>query len=296
MGDLPDWTRAFLLIGQNEAGDPVPVLVTDDGNLYAVLQGQGATGLQTIAVDENGRIQVFTLDDENQWGEVLRVGNAEASARLGSPVTWDWRGNTLWLDQLDNGLGEYYQQTSGTGAAIALNPVYRRFGGYSAKLTGGSDGDRYAALQFTCGSLPADRIGLAIAFSINTATGYVELILTDDIGASSPEGRVRLDIANSKVQYLVPPFTWVDAQSVSIPASSNTFNWLKLVIDTTAKEYERVLFNDQEIDLSGIGTFLVTTSTAGRVVGQIFNYSRSGQNDDVYVDCVILSVNEPVNS
>ena len=294
--DWPDFTKAILLVGVDASGDPVGVLVDSAGNLNAILKGQGATGLETIELDGDGRLQVYVLDDEDQWGHKLRVGNAELSTRLGSPVTWDWRGQVLWLDTFALGMQTYFTPTSGAGAAVVLDPTYAGFGGYAVKLTGGSDVSLYAGIQFAVGALPTTRIGLAVRFSIDANTDLVELRLTKDIGTGSPEGRVRLDVTNGKLQYTDSSWAWQDIASVSFNKSANLYNWMKLVINGTTKKYERLIFNDTEHDLAAYSTPTVNTATAGRVIGQVFNYSRSGNNDVVYVDALVLSVGEPVNA
>jgi len=58
--DLPDWTRGYLLIGQDADGDPVVLLVDSDGQLQVLLRGEDADGdPQTVQVDSDG--QLYTV-------------------------------------------------------------------------------------------------------------------------------------------------------------------------------------------------------------------------------------------
>lgn len=293
--DWPDFTRAMLLVGQDEDGNPVGILVDASGNINAILKGQGATGLQTIAVDENGRLEVFVLDSESQWGQVLRIGNAELAARMGSPVAWDWRGQVLVTTDFSDGWPSGLLATDGTGAAAAVSPDAWLHGGFSLKLTGGSDGQNSAAASIRTGTNPASRFGLYVAFACSDTPDYLQLSITYQKGGAGYRSRVRIDFDNDQLQVYDHLGAWNNVGAVTPYANPAYFHSFKFVVDLDAGEYVRVLLDDVEVDLSawrpvtlGPGSELLTSA--------VYLYSHDAANDYAFIDSMVLTSGEPENA
>jgi len=293
--DWPDFTKALLLVGVDASGDPVGVLVDSDGNLNAILKGQGATGLQTIAVDDNGRIEVFVLDSESQWGQVLRIGNAELASRLGSPTAWDWRGQVLVSADFSDGWSPGLLTTSGTGAAAVVSPDVWLHGGFSLKLTGGSDGGLYAAASVRTGPNPASRLGLAVIFSCSGPPDYLQLSITYQKGGTGYRSRVRIDFDNDQLQVYDYLGAWNNVGEVKPYANEDYFHSFKFVVDIDSGKYVRVLLDDVQVDISayapvtlGAGSELLTSA--------VYLYSHAASNDYAFVDSIVLTTGEPENT
>ncbi|GAI16225.1 unnamed protein product, partial [marine sediment metagenome] len=71
---------------------------------------------------------IYTLEDM-----------AELVARLGSIVTFDRRGNIIWLDDFEGTLGKWGIETEGAGYSAQLSAEAARSGGFSAKLISPDD-------------------------------------------------------------------------------------------------------------------------------------------------------------
>jgi hypothetical protein len=179
---------------------------------------------------------------------------------------------------------------------VALGPDYGDLGGYAVKLTAGSSAGGYAHLNLYIGSNPATRIGLAARFAIDTNTAYVRAFVEHYIGANSPYGYVRLDVANDKLQLYSQAGEWMDVASIAVNKYVGNYCWLKLVIDQTAKYYERALYNETEVDLSAYPCPTTTSGWSGSILAQFGHTGREGYNDVVYVDELVLTVNEPENA
>jgi len=270
--------------------------VDANGYMTAVLKGIRDGTLTTIGVDTDGRIEAFGLDGEDQWGQVLKTGNSDLAARLGSPVTWDWRGSILYAHDFSTGYGPVIPQTAGTGAAIALGPTYGGFGGYALKMTGGSDGSRYARVQVSVGANPCARLGVTTRFSISTNTAYVQIQVIRQKGVGSPWAYGRIDVANEQLQIYTDTPEWQNVGAVPVNLSAFTYGWLKLVINQATGYYERIMYNDLEFDVSDYQYYTVETAIEGALFAEFQNTSRSGNNDVVYLDQIILTVNEPANA
>lgn len=73
----------------------------------------------------------------------------------------------------------------------------------------------------------------------------------------------------------------------------HVFNTIKLVTDLTTGQYVRLLYNQQEIDISAYGPSVEGYLYPNRVSLDVGVYSRNGENDVMYLDDVIFTMAEP---
>lgn len=292
--DWPDFTRATLLVGVDEDGNPLGVLVDDAGNLTAVLKGVGAEGLQTIGVDSQGRIEVFILDNESQWGDVLRIGNAEMAARLGSARAWDWRGQTLHYNDFGRGMGNVIRYPQGAGADFSIDPVYWVSGGYSLMMTAGSDGERYARVDFAVEHPPSLQMGLEACWSCTGPGELFKIEMRRGVGGWVWIAAIRHNYDLNRVQYRDSAGDW---QSIANPYyfdGGEKFHRIKVVADFDAKKYVRILYADTEFDASAIGLYQSGIGYSSTIYCEIKLTGRVDENDVAYLDSYVVTVSEPL--
>lgn len=338
LGDLPDFTRAILLMAKDPSDNLIPVLVDANGNIFALFKGEtaggalhniridtdgqlvivprGATGnyldvdangfltavlkgeyagtLHTMAVDDAGRLQAFVLDSEDQWGDVLRVGNAELAARLGSPITYDWRGQVLYLNTFENGIGAMRSVASGTGASVSIVPDFALTGGYTCKLVGGSTPLTYAQIKVYISGPPSGRIGGMARFGPDGAGQGFAVVLTLVIDGYVYVGGVRINLVTDDIEYYDPGGGYTKLADVALYKLRYYWYGVKVVVDFTTKKYVRVMFGRTSWDLSALDLAQGVAATEEYLTATCEVHSRSGYNDTVYVDSFILTVNEPL--
>jgi hypothetical protein len=336
-GDLPDFTRAILLMAKDPSDNLIPVLVDANGNIFALFKGEtaggalhniridtdgqlvivprGATGnyldvdtngfltavlkgeyagtLHTMAVDDAGRLQAFVLDSEDQWGDVLRVGNAELAARLGSPVTYDWRGQVLYLNTFERGYGAMRPAMSGTGASVSVVPELAMTGGYCVKLVGGSNVATYAQVKIYISGPPSGRIGGMARFAPDGTSKGFAILVTLVTDGFVYVGGVRINLDTDDIEYVSESPTYTKFADVSLYKIKQYWYGLKVVCDFTTKKYVRAMFGRTEWDLSAIDLVKGVAATEEYLTGACEVHSRSGYNDTVYVDQFVLTVGEP---
>lgn len=260
------------------------------GYLTAVLKGSLAGALHTISVDVNGRIEAFILDSESQWAQTIKVGNSELAVRLGSPVSYDWRGQVFWMETFGNGKGSVKTMSNGAGAAISIDPEYSLSDGFSLKLMGGSDGGRFAMAYGYGGQSPSPRVGISVAIA-----GYAErtsISVRSKSDATRYAGKVRYEWATNYLYYQKSDGGYQLLATKYMYGSSSVFNRLKLVIDAAKHEYVRFLINDTNYNLAGGYLYSDAGGVDGTVEFEIETLSRSGANDYQLLDHIILTVNE----
>lgn len=287
-----DTAGQIIMVPRGQSGHYMAV--DSDGYIVAVLKGIRDGTLTTISVDANGRIEAFGLDAENQWGDVLKTGNSELAARLGSTVTYDWRGQTLAFSTFESGIGGLYTTLAGTGAEVSVSPDYSLLGGYSLKMLGGSDGGASAKVQGIVGTNPTDRVGLAVCWSATGTYDKVRLGLLIRKGATRYIARLEYDPGSGTFKYMDSNAAYQSIATVWLTNYPYAFNWLKLVVDVDAGTYLRALLNDVEYDLSAYALDSDAGGFSQAIETEIVVYSTSGNNLGIYLDRWVLTVNEPI--
>jgi len=291
---FPDWLRASALLGQH-AGDYVVVAVTDAGQLYALLQGETVEGdIETVRLDEEGRISAFVIDSVDAWGRMLSIGNAELAARLGSPVIYEQAGRVQLIETFEQGLSQWLPSSSGAGADAVVTPTNYHHGGYSCKMTGGSNLECRMQISHSQGSFPRGKIGLAVAYSAPDPIDRIELELRVFDGVTRHYVRVKLDDVNNKLCIYDDTPAWQEVGVENIYTYfAYRFNFVKITADIVNDVYGELRFNQQEIDVSAYSLDTDLSNMPPRMDILLWVYSNPGDNDVVYFDDVILTVEEP---
>lgn len=268
------------------------LLVDSDGYMVAVLKGEYAGALHTISVDAAGRIEAFMLDHESQWGDTLQVGNADLAGRLGSCKTWDWRGNILFANTFEHGLGNFNKATSGTGASVTITPDFSMFGGYAAKLIGGSNSSKRAHIYTKMGRNPTDGYGLEVAWAVLSDYDYIEIQLIVTVGTTSHIGFIKHVRADGKLYYYGDDAAYHQFGTQTLESIFNAFNFIKLVVDVNTSKYIRCLLNSATYDISAYALETSSIGSKDTVGVYVYCYSTAGNNYGFLVDHVILTGNE----
>lgn len=273
----------------------VAVAVDENGYITAVLKGQESGALSTIAVDANGRIEAFILDSQSQWGDVLRVGNAELAARLGSGKVWDWRGDQLYFNDFSRGLGNITNHSEGTGATISIDPAYWTQGGYSLKMVGGSDGNENSHFRLYLEHPPSSVMGLEVHLSGDLDFEYFYIKIKRYVSAKIWTAGLRIESdVPPNIQYLNSAGAWTTIGTSYMGVNIEMFNHLKIVADYSEEKYVRALWGEIEIDLSAQGLRQEGTGYLNQMIVECYLKARSGNNDVRYLDYVLVTVNEPL--
>jgi len=215
---------------------------------------------------------------------------AELAARLGSPITFDRRGNVYWLDDFESGVDKW-ECFDGT---LSWSSAKSRNGGFSARILSAAppaDGSMTVRLP-----LPAmGKFGFEYSFNLPDAVAANRTI---NIGIvyHTPDYMLRGSLRwVSNVLWAVP---WGGPAAIRVNPNLELaiwdkifYNW-KLVLDFPNMHFLRAIFNGQQYDLSALP--LVSEPP---IVGYDFSFLLANiwTNNDAYADDAIVTVNEPDN-
>jgi len=226
---------------------------------------------------------VYTLEDM-----------AELVARLGSIVTFDRRGNVIWLDDFEGTLGKWSIDTDGPGGSIQLSAEAARSGAFSAKIISpNANGDKCGIKRWF--PLPVEsNIGFEFSWARAYQLAYIYLYFYFVEAAKSYSFRLRYWIAQNYLQYYDSAGNYISLEPRAYSGKeTHIFNTIKLVVDYANKKYVRALFNNQAFDLSACSVRVGVGGTPYTLRTYIYAETGATPNVPTYIDDVILTQNEP---
>lgn len=243
-------------------------------------------------------------------GRVWSVADlGELAARLGSPVTFDRRGDVVWHDDFEAGVHKWSWAGFGPGYGRGVMPCAHRSrnGRRSARLNSGREAGYETQQVEHVSHLPAitplPRLGFEASFAYDAGVAYAGLYLQVYLGGGSApfyRYRVRYDIPNSRLEYWTAAGEWDTLLEDVYGLRAPDFNTCKLVVDGQPSvglaSYTRILFNEHEILMDAYEPEAGTAaSSASCWQAGLVMEGKPGLSASAWFDDVILTHNEPRN-
>lgn len=220
---------------------------------------------------------------------------AELAARLGSPDTFDRRGNVLWYDDFEGGIEKWGFGSVPPGGALEWSSESSKTGRFSAKLTApaalGGVSHMWCRLAYPLTA----RLGMEIAFSLPVANlALITLQLQLYLSRVGHLAMLAYDGTTRSLSYferdagevaLTPP--------VNLGTFANYFHVLKVVVDIETSEYVRAVLDNYEWDLSGEKLQDYIAPAYDELLGIFGLLVDTVTQPHVLVDNCIVTMNEP---
>lgn len=240
----------------------------------------------------------YDMPDDYPWlpgSGRFPIGDlGEHAARLNSMVTYDRRGELVWMDSFSHGLSTWIQSSSGLGAAISLNTSYAFRWPYTAHLIAGTTLTKYAKLEKYFGSQIISVGGLEVCFGLDENFDYVEFRFSIEKGENAPTATIRIYLVANQITAIISEGVEINIGTYpfSLVTTPPYYNLLKLVADFDNSTYVRLLINDQQFDLSAYS--LYDPGAGGLPISVQLNLKGTASvNASMYLAHVILTANEP---
>lgn len=219
---------------------------------------------------------------------------AELAARLGSINTFDRRGDAIFLESFESGLIHVATETSGAGAAVAVNVTTAKTGGFSIKITAGRTVGKYAGIYKLLHPTSAHIIGAELSWSRAPPNTFIDLQLIHHITPNLYMGVLRYDVAGQRWRYADAGFLWQDLQtSLDIYNNSKDYNTMKVVIDFQSNRYVRAFLNNLEQDMSGVPLYATGSLLEDHIDFRPRLTDAAATNPSIYLDDLIVTQDEP---
>jgi len=177
----------------------------------------------------------------------------ELAVRLGSPDTFDRRGNIVFWDGFEGSTNKWTPTLAGANADWRWTAEHARTGGFAGQLRPGDGGAGVARIRHREPYPVMSRFGLEASFNMNLLATPTDLILDLSAPAGGLSGRIRYDWIAGTLQYMDNGGLWVNLDAaLGLPAGLDEFNTFKIVIDGIRGEYVRCIVNERAYVMTGI--------------------------------------------
>lgn len=218
----------------------------------------------------------------------------ELAARLGSPITFDRRGDVVWIETFNESLSNW-SSAGDTGYSVTQSAEKALSGGISCKTVAPNKVDTLAQIVRRTFLPVSSRIGLEFAFLPDTEAEDIILYIWAFDGSSRWQAVICIDLSDDEITYMNDAASEVVlATGVNVRQSGDTWHIAKLVIDLANDEYVRFRLDNVEYSMAGLGMYETASSVAPYLSLQLWNSKASpSATITVYFDNVILTQNEP---
>lgn len=218
----------------------------------------------------------------------------ELAARLGSIVTYDRRGDVVWFCDCEGNEEIFDTAIVGVGAGVVQSSEQAHNGSFSMKLTTGNNIGDFATILKRYQYPVMGLFGLEAAFTVNVNVNNIELRITVNTGTRQLQAGVRLNYANSRLEYYNSAGAWaILAAGITTTALATMFYQMKVVCDLVNEVYVRLIFAGVEYDMSTLSFLGQNIVGAPIMVIHVLNFTNAAANESVYIDNVIVTQNEP---
>lgn len=218
---------------------------------------------------------------------------AELAARLGSPVTYDRRGNVLWLYAFEHGLGLVETANSASSVA-ALSTTRSEVGPFSCRLTTHTAADAWAYALRRVPRPVLSRVGFQVSVNFNNDNGLFQVDLAEYDGSAFNRARLRIDMDNRELQVNDAAAGWV-AIATGLPDYTDApyFIHMKLVVNLSDHTYVRAVVDNTEYDLSAYTMSASAGTTSPHLFCRAYLANAVASAAQVWVDSLIVTGSEP---
>ena len=221
------------------------------------------------------------------------VDAAELAARLGSIVTFDRRGNVLWLTGFEEGLAGWLKWGHGEGFSVTVSTDVAFSGGYSCKLVPGSQPSYEVAIA-RYHYLPVDtKIGFEFSFLPSYGLDHLYSRMYFYKGDKVHFCKIRYNHAAKTIDYWGSDGRYVPfITNINLALYEPWWSVFKWVYDLEAGEYVRFIVNHMQYDLKGIAAWVINGPGLNFWYYDIGLFQADGMQKPTYIDNVIITVNE----
>ncbi|KKM84377.1 hypothetical protein LCGC14_1299700 [marine sediment metagenome] len=219
----------------------------------------------------------------------------EIPARLGSPYSFLRSGKVIFADKMDTNISQWIAESSASGGAITRDTTFSFFGSGSLKIVPSTNGNGYHAATRFVPLIESGNVGLTLLLWSTSDKHLIWIdfyTIPDDGGRAQ---RIQIDVENKTISYRHSSGSYITVFEPNTLYSEDAPTWMliKLVVNVENNEYVRLHFNDQVADISGIQGPVAASIWPSIVQISIRAFDTSGSKAPLYVDGVVLTIDEP---
>jgi hypothetical protein len=223
-----------------------------------------------------------------------QIDDAELAARLNSPVTFDRRGNVVYLDTFDSSTINWNQDLKGGRGAISISADRSWTGNTSLKLETGATANDWCWLTKRFLLTTANRIGLSLTVHAQSNNANLLIYLMGTTTTYSYTMLVEYDWENKTLKYQDDQGAWQTLTSnIEKGAAKELWTPIKMVLDFEEKKMVRIICGGVEYDVSTKPLASTGGSYDPKIIVWLIYTTEAAAAATAYIDNVILTQNEP---
>jgi len=218
----------------------------------------------------------------------------ELAVRLGSIVSYDRKGDVIWLWDGSTGVSTWAISGISGDAYCEVGTSFSNVGGYQLELHADGATDPYVQLIKFFSPVEVSKWGLEV--SVALISDYLDFIINigRDDGVLYYQAGIKLDSDADEILYRDLAGDYI--KFADLPTLHNTygqFHNMKLVIDMDTNKYVSFQMNDVDYDVPKVA--FRQTSTSDQLLQKVLItlHGRDGETDYCYLDYVIVTTGEP---
>lgn len=218
----------------------------------------------------------------------------EVAARLGSIVTYDKRGDVVNFDNFEAPFLKSIVLTAPVGDYARLDSASVKSGCQSLKLHLEDGASRGVEYVMACPILASKQIGLEFSFSNKADDVYLMFEINYKAETERFWALGYLHYDGDKLQILDENLAEVDVADLpDLYEKTNFFHTMKLVVDFATAKYVRLLFDQNEYDISAISINEPAVGTPYGIFLYISSNTKVATGGDVWIEDVVITQAEP---
>lgn len=217
---------------------------------------------------------------------------AELGTRLRGVISTDRRGAVAWFDDFEHGVNSWVVSLDAADAKAAISALRARFGGYSLEIKPGAGNAYGLSIYHREGMTPTGNWGFESSVRLHAHQGHFSMTLGTFYAGRNVTGGIKYNPATDSLYYynLAGGWTLLD-DNLTLDTDEVLFHVFKVVVDTAAEQYKRILVNQKLYDLSNIACSAQDTTIEPMVqIG--FDFYATAVASTLFLDNIILTQDE----
>jgi len=200
----------------------------------------------------------------------------------------------IYLDDMTYGLRHWGILVAGVGSGVSVGTTYVHMGSQSLALKAAGVSGATAAIYKPFAYPHLSKIGAEIAFALDSLQDAFRLSLEVYTGTQRYWYEMKYDVTNTRLQCRTGATSWQTVDSdLKLMTDPRLFHYMKLVVDIENGAYVRGLVDSTEYDLSDVSVYSLSSSQYAQVKVTITSDGDGVNESTCYVDCFILTQDEP---
>lgn len=215
---------------------------------------------------------------------------AELAVRLGSPISYDRSGKTIFYDVFERIDGVYVFAESGVGTGHALNTTYSQYGGSSVLTIINAGAANYVNVARNSRAWRGDFLSFEVGILSNRIPDQFTLTFTVYLDGVRYIAAIDIRDDFKDFYYYNTGAAFVLFAEETIPSYGvNVYNVLRLIFNIKELKYVGFTINEQGYDLSAYNVYQVATGASNAINCALRCYGDAAGALSFYLDHLVIS-------